>query len=84
MYGLIIENVLGYLRSHFHPKRYEEVKKVAKFPYDEASHILIVVNKNISTFFKKQNIDRYRQSVPGRAHSQASKERSSSVANHRE
>ena len=39
MYGLIIENVLGYLRSHFHAKRYEEIVRLSKLPFDGAPDI---------------------------------------------
>ena len=33
MYGLLIENVLGYIRAHYHPKRYEEVVEMSKLPF---------------------------------------------------
>ena len=32
MYGLIVENVLGYIRTHYHPKRYEEIIESVKLP----------------------------------------------------
>ena len=35
MYGVIVENMLGYLRSHYHPHRYEEIKVSAKLPFDD-------------------------------------------------
>ncbi len=35
MYGLIVENVLGYLRTHYHPHRYEEIKASAKLNFDD-------------------------------------------------
>ncbi len=35
MYGLIIENVLGYLRSHFHPMRFDEIVRLSKLPFED-------------------------------------------------
>lgn len=36
MYGLIIENVLGYLRANFHPKMVEDIIQAAKLPFERA------------------------------------------------
>ncbi|XP_059085303.1 soluble guanylate cyclase 88E-like [Tigriopus californicus] len=36
MYGLIIENVLGYLRANFHPKMVEDIILSAKLPFERA------------------------------------------------
>jgi len=47
MYGLIVENVLGYLRAHFHPKRYEEIKAAAKLPFEDPVDILKVYPEGI-------------------------------------
>jgi F420-0:gamma-glutamyl ligase-like protein len=60
MYGLIIENVLGYLRSHFHPKRYQEIKTLAKFPFEEVHKIthVIFIFRLIPYFRSKVDIDK--------------------------
>jgi len=47
MYGLIIENVLGYLRAHYHPKRLEEIKASAKLPFQEPVDILKVYPEGV-------------------------------------
>ena len=36
MYGLLLENLLSYLRTHYHPKSYDEILEAAKIPFKEA------------------------------------------------
>lgn len=47
MYGLIIENVLGYLRSHFHPMRYQEIHRLSKLPFEDKPDIEKVYSDGI-------------------------------------
>ncbi len=52
MYGLIVENLLGYLRTHFHPHRYDEILNSSKLPFNDPPD-LFQVRSNQET----QNVD---------------------------